>query len=147
MLVWYLSGLNRLDSEFLRKNCEFSNKEDFLGLSVADPDPPDPPVFGPPGSGSISQRYGSGSGSFYHHAKIVRKTLFSTILEFFGLFIFENDVNVPSKSKKQKIVFFYLFFVGILKVNNENSRIRIQDPDPDPLVNGMDPQIRMRIHT
>jgi hypothetical protein len=39
--------------------------------SVADPDPPDPHVFGPPGSGS---------GSFYHHAKIVRKTLIPTIL-------------------------------------------------------------------
>jgi hypothetical protein len=40
--------------------------------SVPDPDPPDPRVFGPPGSGSTSQRYGSGSGScsgsgsFYH---------------------------------------------------------------------------------
>ncbi len=36
-------------------------------LSVADPDPPDPRVFGPSGSGfgSISQRYGSGSGSGY----------------------------------------------------------------------------------
>ncbi len=45
--------------------------------SVVDPDP-DPYVFGPPGSGSTSQRYGSGSrsGSFYQHAKIVRKTLF-----------------------------------------------------------------------
>jgi hypothetical protein len=31
--------------------------------SVGDPDPQDPHVFGPPGSGSISQRYGSGSGS------------------------------------------------------------------------------------
>ncbi len=31
---------------------------------VADPDPPDPYVFGPAGSGSVSQRYGSGSGSF-----------------------------------------------------------------------------------
>jgi hypothetical protein len=33
-----------------------------------DPDPLDPRVFEPPGSGSgsISQRYGSGSGSFYH---------------------------------------------------------------------------------
>jgi hypothetical protein len=30
--------------------------------SVADPDPPDPHVFGPPGFGS---------GSFYHDAKIV----------------------------------------------------------------------------
>jgi hypothetical protein len=50
-----------------------------LGNSVADPDPnpdPDPPnprVFGPPGSGS-------GSASFYHHAKIVRKTLIPTIM-------------------------------------------------------------------
>jgi hypothetical protein len=46
----------------------------FLGLSSVpdpnpdpDPDPPDPHVFGPP-------------GSFYHHAKIVRKTLIPAIL-------------------------------------------------------------------
>jgi hypothetical protein len=50
-----------------------------LQSSVADPnpdpDPPDPLVFGPPGygSGSISQR--NGSGSFYHQEKEVRKTL------------------------------------------------------------------------
>jgi hypothetical protein len=55
----------------------------LLYFSVADPDPnPDPAnphVFGLPGSGSISQRYGSGSRSFYHEAKIVRKTLISTV--------------------------------------------------------------------
>ncbi len=45
--------------------------------SVADLDP-DPYVFGPPGSGSISQRYGS--GSLYHQAKIVGKTLIPTVL-------------------------------------------------------------------
>ncbi len=28
-------------------------------------------VFKPPGSGSVSSRYGSGSGSFYHQAEIV----------------------------------------------------------------------------
>jgi hypothetical protein len=33
-----------------------------------------------------------------------------------------------------------------LKVNEENSRIRIKDSDPDPLVRGMDPRIRIRIH-
>ncbi len=44
--------------------------------SVADPNPADPYVFGLPGSGSISQRY----GSFYHQAKIVRKTLIPTAL-------------------------------------------------------------------
>ena len=32
------------------------------------------------GSGSTSKRYGSGSGSFYHQAKIVRKTLIPTVL-------------------------------------------------------------------
>jgi hypothetical protein len=36
------------------------------------------------GSGSISQRYGS--GSFYHHATIVRKTLIRTILRLFLTF-------------------------------------------------------------
>ncbi len=56
--------------------------------SVADPDPPDPHVFGPPGSGSTSQRYGSGSGSgsFYQHAKIVRTALIPTILWLFLTF-------------------------------------------------------------
>ncbi len=64
--------------------------------SIADPNPdPDPHDFGPPGSGSTSQRYGSGSGSFYHHAKIVRKNLnsyyFVTLFDFLSL---KNDVNV-----------------------------------------------------
>jgi hypothetical protein len=40
-----------------------------------------PYVFGPPGSGSISQRYGYGSGClYYHQAKIVRKKLIPTVL-------------------------------------------------------------------
>jgi hypothetical protein len=49
----------------------FSDPEHFS--SVADPEP-DPYVFGPPGSGSISTT--SGSGSIYLQAKIVRKALF-----------------------------------------------------------------------
>jgi hypothetical protein len=85
---------------------------------------PDPHVFGPPGSGSTSQRYGS--GSFYHHAKIVKKNLdsfyFVTLFDFLSL---KNDVNVPSKRNKQKNCRKNLFFVGILKVNDENSWIRI----------------------
>jgi hypothetical protein len=76
--------------------------------SVANPDPnpdldpPDPYVFGPPGSGSICQRYGSGSGSFTSW-KISKKNLdsynFVTLFDFLSL---KNDVNVPSKSNKQK---------------------------------------------
>jgi hypothetical protein len=41
--------------------------------SVADPGPSDPYVFGPPGSGSVILRYGS--GSFRQPARKVRKTL------------------------------------------------------------------------
>jgi hypothetical protein len=98
-------------------------------LQLADPDPSDSYVFGPPGSRSrsISQRYGSGSGSFYHQAKIVRKTLIPTdLLLLFDFLSLKNDVKVPSKSNKQKKPFFKLVFFGILKVNDENSRIRIR---------------------
>jgi hypothetical protein len=60
--------------------------------SVPDPDPdpdlPDTRVFWPPGSGS---------GSFYHHAKIIRKTL-----NLFDVLSLKNNVNVPSKINKQK---------------------------------------------
>ncbi len=60
-----------------------SERDGWLRPSVADPDPDpsDPYVFGPPGSGSVSQRYkaGSGSGPFYHQAKKVRKPLITTV--------------------------------------------------------------------
>ncbi len=66
--------------------------------SVADPDPPDPHVFGPPGSGSgsTSQRYGSS-------CKNSKKNLDSYYLAiFFDFLSLKHDVNVPSKSIKQK---------------------------------------------
>ncbi len=55
---------------------------DLQGLfsSVLDPDPPDSHVFGHPGSGSTSQKYGSVSEFFYHHAKIIRKSLIPSTL-------------------------------------------------------------------
>ncbi len=81
-------------------------------MIVSVPDP-NPHVFGPPGSGSISQKYGtgsgSGSGSFYQQAKLGRKTWIPTVTSF-GLFIFKNHVNVLSKSNKQKNFFFKLVF-------------------------------------
>ncbi len=56
--------------------------------SVADPDPY---VFGL-------------LASFYHQAKIVRKTLIAAVLLLlFDFLSLKNDVNVPSKSNKQKI--------------------------------------------
>ncbi len=51
---------------------QLSNDE-ALEDGIADPD-----VFEPPG-GSVSQRYGSGSGSFYHK-KVIRKTSTPTVL-------------------------------------------------------------------
>jgi hypothetical protein len=49
----------------------------------------------------------------------------------------KNDVNVPSKSNKEKKFFKLVFLVGLLKVNDGNRRA---DPDPDPHQNVMDPQ-------
>ncbi len=48
------------------------------------------------------------------------------------LFSLKNDLNVPSKSNKQKFFSQILVFVGFLKVNDKNRRIRIR--------------IRIRIH-
>jgi hypothetical protein len=84
-----------------------------VSASVPDPDPnpPDPHIIGPPGSGSTSQRYGS--GSFYHQAKIERKTLFPTVLllllDFLSL---KNDVNLPSKVISRKTLFLISFFLA-----------------------------------
>jgi hypothetical protein len=39
--------------------------------SIGDPDPHGPHVFGPSGSGSISQKNGSGSGSFPFVIKVL----------------------------------------------------------------------------
>jgi|LakMenE18May11ns_1017448.scaffolds.fasta_scaffold9401587_1 hypothetical protein len=92
-------------------------------VSDPNPDPPDSHVFGSPGSGSIIQSFGS--GSFYNSAKIVRKTLISTVL---------------CKKTFLKYVFCWRL---------EGQWWKQQDPDqnldPDPLVRGMDP--RIRIHT
>jgi hypothetical protein len=54
-----------------------SRKNTLTVLVVVLTSVPDPHVFGPPGHGS---------GSFYHHAKIVRKTLITTILWLFLTF-------------------------------------------------------------
>jgi hypothetical protein len=82
----------------------------IISSSVADPDPSDPYVFGPPGSGSgsSSQRYGSGfgfgSGSFYHQATIVRKTLIPSVLWLlFDFLSMKNYVNDESSGIRIQI--------------------------------------------
>jgi hypothetical protein len=51
------------------------------------------------------------SGSFYHQATIVRKTLIPIVLLLLVDFLsLKNDVNVPSKSNKQKKVLKKLVF-------------------------------------
>ncbi len=108
--------------------------------------------FGPPGSGTTSRRYGSwsgsGSGSFYHQAKIVRKTRILTVLwlllDFLSL---KNDVNVPSKSNKQKnfakkIILLLASWRSMMKSAGSGSirqRHGSKNPDPDPQQNVMDP--------
>ncbi len=68
-IISYIVGIFK--KKIREKPREQSKRNVWLTLqftSVADPDPPDPRVFGPSGSGSISPMYGSGSGSgsFYH---------------------------------------------------------------------------------
>ncbi len=65
-----------------------------------------------PKSGTISHRYesGSGSGSFYHQAKIVRATLKPTVLQLLWLFIFEKLCKCSSKKKWAENFFFKLVF-------------------------------------
>ncbi len=96
---------------------------------------PDTHIVGPPGtgSGSTSQRYGS--GSFYHNVKIIRKTLIPTILNldsyyFVTLFNFlslKNDVNVPSKTGFRIRIRINLSCWIRIRI-----RSQIEDPDPDP---------------
>ncbi len=80
----------------------------FVRTSVADPDPY---VFGPPGSGSVSQRYGS--GSFHHQAKIVRKTLKK---------FFVGSLKVSDENSR-------------IRIQDPGSLVRGVDPDPDPYQN------------
>jgi hypothetical protein len=99
-MFWVSWTASKKNSNKPNRNCK------ILSSNVADPDPQDPYVFGPPGSGSISQKYGSRSrsGSFYHQA-IITKTLIPTLLWLLYDFLsLENDVNVPvpSRSNKQK---------------------------------------------
>ncbi len=53
-------------------------------FNVADPDPQDPYVFGPHGSGSLCLRYGS--ANLVRKAKLVRKTLIPTVCDLFMTF-------------------------------------------------------------
>ncbi len=117
-------------------NCTHYKHSPQVCTSVPDPDPR---VFWPPWSGSTSQRYGSdsGSGSFYHHAKIIRKTLnptysFVTLFDFFSLKIKIMYINVPSKSNNNKqkklcskICFLLASWRSMTKIAGSGSRIRI----------------------
>ena len=114
----------------------------------------DPHVFGTSGSGSrsTSQRYGSKSGSFYHQAKIVRKTLVSTFLWLlYHFFSLKNDLNVPSKSNMRKKLFSISFLLAswqsVMKIAGSRSEsgsgsisLRHGSADLDSHQNVMDPQ-------
>jgi hypothetical protein len=80
----------------------FKDKKKCFGSGSDDPNLLDPYAFESPGSGSINQRYGS--GSFNHQAKLVRKTLIPADLCLFCTV--KNYVNVPSKVISRKKLFF-----------------------------------------
>ncbi len=87
--------------------------------------------------------YGSGSvsGSFYHQAKKVRKTLNHTVLWLlYDILSLKNYVNVASKSNKQKNIEQKM----ILSCHLEGHWQKYQDRHPDSLGRGTD---RIRIRT
>ncbi len=99
-----------------------------------------PYIFGRPGSGSVS---------FYHQAKIVRKILIPTVLLLlFDFLSLKKDVNVPSKRNKQKNLISFLLASWrsmTTKIGGSTSGSISQshgsaDPDPDPHQNVMYPQ-------
>ncbi len=121
-----------------------------LQSSVADPDPPDPHVFGPPGSPSKNSKKNLDSYCF---------------VTSFRLFVFENNVNAPLKSstpvsKKtflKKIIFLLASWRSMTKIAGSGSASGSgsitqrhgsadPDPDPDPHQNVMDPQHCFKEH-
>ncbi len=115
---------------------------------VADPDLLDPNVFGPPGPRSVSKRYRYRSGAFYHQARIVRKPWIPTVLRLLYYFIFlKNDVNVASKSNKQKNVWekknslpSWRSLPKIAGSGSGSVSQRYGSDDPDPYQNFTDSQ-------
>jgi hypothetical protein len=101
-----------------------------------------PYVFGPPGYGSISQIW-PGSGSSKNSKKNIDSYCFVTSLyDFLSL---KNDVNVPSKSNKQKklrkIIFLLTSCRSLTKIAGSGSiSQRYGSADPDPYKNCMNPQ-------
>jgi hypothetical protein len=71
IVCWMRPSLYKMEQRS-RERRGFAHTLCIVDGSVADPNPY---VFRPLGSGSISQRYGYGSGSFCHQAKLARKTL------------------------------------------------------------------------
>ncbi len=81
----------------------------------------------------IRQRYGYGSGSSHHQAKIVRKLLISSIFWFLCEFLsVKNDVKVPSKSTviSQKTKKFSCLLVSWRSLTKRaGSGAGFEDPD------------------
>ncbi len=118
----------------------------YGSVANPNPDPPDPHVFGPPGSGS-----GPGSGSFCHQAKIVRKTLIPTALwplfDFLSLKMMQAYIQkvISKKTCLKNLVFLLPSWRSMTKIAGSGSINKRHgsadpDPDPDPLQNVMDPQ-------
>ncbi len=118
----------------------------ILTTSVPDPDPnpepPDPHVFRPPGSGSASQIYGSGSRSFLSSSKNSKKTLDSyCFVTSFGPLSLKNEKLISRKTFFQKISFLLASKRSMTKIAGSGSISQKHgSADPDPHQNIMDPE-------
>ncbi len=98
------------------------------------------------------------SGSFYHQAKIVRKTLIPTVVwPFYDFLSLKNDVNVPSISINQINIekyFLLPFWISLTKIAGPGSEsgsgsVSVSQSygsaDPDSSQNVTDPQHRIKV--
>ncbi len=132
-------------------NCIVLKHLNVAPVSVADPDSSDPYVFWPPGSGSRSISQRSGSGPFYHQAKIVRKPWFLLLGDFFlTLYLWKWCKCTFKKEWAEKLLknsFLLASWRSMTKMAGSGSGyISQRHGSPDPYQNFMDPQHRQHRH-
>ncbi len=129
----------------------------FISVLEIESGPAGSACFGPPGSGSglISQRYGSGSGSFPFLINVLSGRNNACQINFNTKIFaknknFQSEDDVPVRKLKEKIYEKNIFFASLKSIKKVvgsgagsiSQRYRSGDPDPDPYPhqNVTDPQ-------
>ncbi len=111
---WRASSARGSRKERYKTTLMFCSKDNyFILLSLYKSRVPDPLVFGPPGSGSVTLRYGIGSVMKQKKQEKPDSYCFVTLWLLNNFLSLKKDGNVPFKSNSKFRNFF--IFVGILE--------------------------------